>query len=72
MRPLRPRLTLYILFQEEMLAIEDGVGEQSDPVAKDKHPCLWAKIQVELDVQVALEDVVHIAVGAHILLGEAH
>ena len=45
-----------------MLAVPDNVGELPDPVTDDHHACLAGEHQVELDVTMAVDEVVDVGV----------
>lgn len=52
-----------------MFAVEDGVGELGDPVAEDEESLAGGEHEVELDVAVAVDEVIDVGVGCHVLLG---
>ena len=66
------RVSLYVVVDAEGLAIEDGVGELTNPVAKDEHAALVAQHKVELDVAMAEEEVVDVGMLGQILLGKEY
>ena len=65
----RKTLSFDVLREEEMLAIVDHVGEVADPVAQDNHTGFLGELQVDLDVAMAIDEIVDVGVVLYILLG---
>ena len=63
---------LDVLRHEEVLTIPDDVGELGNPVAQDYHTGLFRQLEVDLDVAVAINEVVDIGVILDVFLGEEH
>ena len=63
---------LDVLRHEKMFAIPDDVGEMGDPVAKDNHAGFFRQLEVDLDMAVAIDEIVDVGVILDVLLGEEH
>ena len=69
---LQLRLSLDIVLQEEVFAVEHGVGEEVDPVAQDDHARRGVQHQVQLDVAVPVDEEVDVRVRLQVVLGIEH
>lgn len=70
MRPgLYLALALYILRHEEVVAVPDGIAELGDPVAEDEDTGLVGELEVDVDVTVAVDEVVDVGVILYVALG---
>ena len=52
-----------------MFAIVDHVGELTDPIAEDDDARLLGELLVDLDMAMAVDEVVHVGVILDVLLG---
>jgi hypothetical protein len=43
-----------------MLAIPDNVREVGNPVAQDNHSCLLCELEIDLDVAMAIDEIVDV------------
>ena len=55
-----------------MVAVPDDVGELSNPIAKNDHTCLFGELQIDLDVAVAVNEIVDVRMILDVLLREEH
>lgn len=53
-------LSLHVVFEEEVFAVVDGIGEESYPVAEDDHPCGAREHEVVVDVSVSEDEEVDV------------
>ena len=60
-----------VVLHPELFAVEDGIGEEGNPVAEDEHPAVVCEHEVELDVSVAEDEIVDVGMRAEIFLGVA-
>ena len=65
-------LALDVLRHVEVLAVPDDVGEMADPIAKDNHAGLVRQLKVDLDMTVAVDEVVDVGVILYVLLRVEH
>ena len=69
---LRLAFALYIVFEEEMLAVEHGVSVARNPVAEYHEARVAGKHQVEVDVPVPEKEKVHVGVRFEIIFRKHH
>ena len=65
-------LALDVLRHVEVLTVPDDVGEVTDPIAKDNHAGLVRQLKVDLDMTVAVDEVVDVGVILYVLLRVEH
>ena len=65
-------LPLHIFLKEEVLPVEHYIGELPYPVAENHHPYLAREVEVELDMPVAVDEIVHVGVRLHVFLCIPH
>ena len=63
---------LDVLRHEKVLAIPDDVGEMGNPVAQNDHTSLLCQLKIDLDVAVAIDEIVDVGMILDVLLGEEH
>ena len=63
---------LDVLRHEEVLAIPDDVGEMGNPVAQNDHTSLLCQLKINLDVAVAIDEIVDVGMILNVLLGEEY
>ena len=61
--------SFYILFQEHILSIENGIGKLVYPIAKDKHPRGMAEHQIKHDVPMAIHKEINLGMFLEVLFG---
>ena len=64
--------TLNVLRHEEMVTIPDHVAEMTDPVTQDDHARLLGELLVNLDMAMAIDEVIDIGVILNVLLRIEH
>ena len=79
--------SFYVFFEQQVLTIEDGIGELPDPIAQDEHTWATRRIltllalrsvrrcrqrKVELDVAMAKDEDVYVGVCLQVFLGIEH
>ena len=52
-----------------MIAVVDDIGEMTDPVAKDDHPCLFGQLQIQFDMPMPEDKIVNVWMSFQITLG---
>ena len=50
-----------------MIAVVDDIGEMTDPVAKDDHPCLFCQLQIQFDMPMPVDEIIDIGVILDVL-----
>lgn len=65
-------LTLDVFFQEQVVAVVDGIGELVDPVAQNQQARVAFQLHVQLDVAVAEDEEVDFGMVGHVVAGKAH
>ena len=63
---------LDILGHEEVVTIPDNVGELADPIAQDNHSGFLGELEVDLDVAMAIDEIVDVGMILDVLLREKH
>ena len=64
--------TFYVLFQEHILTIEDGIREFMNPIAYDEDAGGAAQHQVEHNVAMSINEEVDVGMRFQIILGVEH
>ena len=61
-----------VLREEQVLAVEDYIGEVGDPVAQDNHTGFLGELQIDFNMAMTVDEVIHVGVILDIFLGEQH
>ena len=62
------RLPLDVVFQIHVLPVKHSISERRNPVAQDEHARRAAEHQVQLDVTVAVDEIVDVRMQLEIIL----
>ena len=69
---LQLRLSLDIVFKEEVFPVEHGIGEEVDPVAQDDDARRGVQHQVQFDVAVPVDEEVDVRMRLQVGFGVEH
>ena len=61
-----------VLREEQVLAVEDYIGEVGDPVAQDNHTGFLGELQIDFNMAMTVDEVIHVGVILDIFLGEQY
>ena len=53
-------LALDVLRHQQVVAVVDDIGELANPIAKDDHPSPFRQLEVNLDMAMAIDEVIHV------------
>ena len=69
---LRATLAFDVLREEQVLAVEDYIGEVGDPVAEDDHAGFLGELQIYFDVTMTVDEVIYVRVVLDVLFGKQY
>ena len=65
-------LAFDIFTHKHVLTVIHDVGELCNPVAKDYHPRLARELEVDLDMTMSIDEIIHIGMSLDIFLSIEH